>query len=291
MGGDFDPLSAISPINRFSTDYPNAHVRVHTTHDLVDQFACALKGEFVSVVGSDCWVSPDCDPTVKNSWLNTTMAAALQASVNGSIALSCGNTGILMALSRRIIGRSKNVRRPAIAAQIPKIGGGHTLLMDVGANLVLSARHLHELAAVGAEHLKSRISAPKVALLNMGTEQHKGGDTLREASRLLSEDGHINYIGCIEPNNVFDIECDLVVTDGYTGNLLIKTAEGVCHFTYHEMLKAGVPTNQLVETRLDYRRYNGAVILGLNRPVFKSHGAADSFALYCALVQAHSANT
>ncbi len=289
MGGDFDPLSCISPIGRFVNDHPDTCIRVHLTDSYLEPYQKHFANQSqVSLQLASGFVSPEAPPISKLDHSNTTMYAALVAAKERGVAMSSGNTGVLMALSRKIIGRVQGVRRPAIAAWVPNLKGSHTLLMDVGANLVLSAQHLHELAKTGSSYLQRATARPRVGLLNLGTEHHKGTGTIQQANQLLLEDATINYVGFVEPNALFDIECDLVVTDGYSGNLLIKSAEGVCHFTYHEMLRAGVAIEQLVESRLDYRKYNGAVIVGLNKPVFKSHGAADDFAFYSAMVNARN---
>ena len=289
MGGDFDPLSCISPIDRFLSDYPDTFISVHLTKENLREFEQQFGDHSrVAIKVSEAFVSPEDSPIQKLDRSNTTMSAALVAAKHRGVAMSSGNTGVLMALSRKVIGRMQGVRRPAIAAWVPNLKGEHTLLLDVGANLVLSAQHLHELAQTGSQYLTNNDQKPRVGLLNLGTEHHKGTATIQQVNQLLMQDATINYVGFVEPNTLFDIECDLVVTDGYSGNLLIKSAEGVCHFTYHEMLRAGVAIEQLVESRLDYRKYNGAVIVGLNKPVFKSHGAADAFAFYSAIVNARN---
>jgi len=287
MGGDFDPLSCISPIGRFLNDYSDTSVTIHCTHDLADQFHTAFSEQKrIIVQASKSAVSPHASPLEKSDRADTTMYQALNSIKSGGVAISSGSTGVLMALARRIIGKSPGVSRPSIAAWLPNLRGSRTLLLDVGANLALSAEHLHELALEASRMISSNGSNPRVGLINVGTEHSKGTRKLRKADTLLKEDGNINYVGYVEPNSLFDIECDLVVTDGYSGNLLIKSAEGVCHFTYHEMIRSGVAIEQLVESRLDYRRHNGAVIVGLNKPVIKSHGGADEFAFYSALVNA-----
>ncbi|MEE4161206.1 MAG: phosphate acyltransferase PlsX [Woeseiaceae bacterium] len=210
--------------------------------------------------------------------------------------VSAGNTGALMATAKFVLKMLPGIDRPAIIAEIPSIDGSLHML-DLGANAVCTAEQLFQFAVMGslvAGDIKS-IEAPRVALLNIGVEDTKGNDTVREAAALLDASS-LNYIGFIEGNELFSGRADVVVTDGFSGNVALKSMEGLAGLTRHYMRRAfsrnwfarlqafmAAPALRRLAMETDTRRYNGATLAGLNGIVIKSHGSADALAFQHAI--------
>ncbi len=196
-----------------------------------------------------------------------------------------------MATARFVLRTLPGIDRPAIISVVPAIGG-HTHMLDLGANADCTAAQLFQFAVMGSVVATDihGIARPKVGLLNIGEEDIKGNELIREAGRLLS-DSDLNYIGFVEGDDIFSGDVDVVVTDGFTGNVSLKTMEGVSHmlsaymrseFTRNALNKLlgllASPVLRSLKDRLDPRRYNGASLVGLTGIVIKSHGGADEFA-------------
>jgi glycerol-3-phosphate acyltransferase PlsX len=210
--------------------------------------------------------------------------------------VSAGNTGALMATSRFVLKMLPGIDRPAIIAELPAIGGTVHML-DLGANTVSSPEQLFQFAVMGSIVTSDicNIERPRVALLNIGVEDMKGHDTVRDAAAILNESG-LNYVGFIEGNEIFSGKTDVVVTDGFTGNVALKTMEGTAGLTRHYLKRAFTrnmlaklqafvarPVLHRLSAELDSRKYNGASLVGLNGIVIKSHGGADSYAFQHAI--------
>ncbi len=204
--------------------------------------------------------------------------------------VSAGNTGALMATSRYVLKTLPGIDRPAICTMIPSIEG-QTLVLDLGANVDSTAEHLFQFAVMGSvlAEAVNGIQAPRVGLLNIGEEEIKGNDQVKEAHRLLSQT-NLNYIGYVEGDDVYKGSVDVVVCDGFVGNVALKTSEGVAkmiaHFMKEEFTRnpltklAGLiamPVLKSFRKRVDPRRYNGASLLGLRGIAIKSHGGADAY--------------
>jgi glycerol-3-phosphate acyltransferase PlsX len=221
---------------------------------------------------------------------NSSMRVAINLVERGEAAacVSAGNTGALLATARFVLGMVPGIDRPAIVSAIPA-DHGHTLMLDLGANPDCSAEQLVQFALMGsvlASDLHG-IEQPRVGLLNIGEEDIKGTDEIREAHRRLST-APIRYVGFVEGNDIFGGEVDVVVTDGFTGNVTLKTIEGLARFiggalkeefTRGPLRKLGAlaatPALRALKGRLDPRAYNGASMVGLAGVVIKSHGSAD----------------
>jgi phosphate acyltransferase len=221
--------------------------------------------------------------------------------------VSAGNTGALMALSRYVLKTLDGIDRPAIASVMPNERDGYTTVLDLGANVDCSAEHLLQFAVMGSA-LVSAVEGkdnPSVGLLNIGEEAIKGSEAVREAATLLraaAASGQINFHGNVEGNDIFKGTTDIVVCDGFVGNVMLKSAEGLASmlssFIKQEFKRnlftklaavVALPVLNHFKARVDYRRYNGAALLGLRGLVFKSHGSADSFAFEQALNRAYDA--
>jgi glycerol-3-phosphate acyltransferase PlsX len=240
---------------------------------------------------------------------DSSMRVAIQQVKEGvaQAAVSAGNTGALMAISRYILKTLDGIERPAIAGQIPNATGGATTVLDLGANVDCTAQHLLQFAVMGAA-LVSVLNGeeqPSVGLLNIGEEVIKGNEVIKKAGELLrsaARNGDLNFYGNVEGNDIFKGHVDIVVCDGFVGNVALKTSEGLATM-FGTFLKAEFSKNiftkmaaiaaysvlNAFKNRFDHRRYNGAALLGLRGLVFKSHGSADTMAFGNALNRAYDA--
>ena len=214
--------------------------------------------------------------------------------------VSAGNTGALMALSKIILKTMDGIDRPAICTALPTKNDLMHML-DLGANIECSEKHLFQFAIMGSALVQSLEinDRPKIGLLNIGSEEFKGNEIIRNASNLI-DNSPLNYCGYVEGDDIFSGNYDVVVTDGFAGNIALKSIEGVAnvikHFIKGEFsrniltkLSALIcyPVMKAVKKKVDPRRYNGASLLGLNGIVVKSHGGADSFAFHRAIETAY----
>jgi|AntAceMinimDraft_1070359.scaffolds.fasta_scaffold00134_28 glycerol-3-phosphate acyltransferase PlsX len=219
--------------------------------------------------------------------------------------VSAGNTGALMSISRYVLKTLDGIDRPAIAAALPNQKGTATTVLDLGANVDCSAEHLLQFAIMGTALAQQNQSdpLPTLGLLNIGEEIIKGNDVVKQAAELLRASS-LNFQGNVEGNDIFKGTVDVVVCDGFVGNVVLKSAEGMSHMLgsmiqeeFHRdvlSMLAGMvarPVLNRFRRRVDNRRYNGAALLGLKGVVFKSHGAADEYAFKNALQRAHDAVT
>jgi len=206
-------------------------------------------------------------------------------------AVSAGNTGALMATGRFVLRMLPGIDRPAICTAIPA-STGHTYMLDLGANIDSTSEHLYQFAVMGSELVRAidGIKNPRVGLLNIGSEDIKGNEQVKAAHEAIKQ-GELNYIGFVEGDDIFHGDVDVIVCDGFVGNVALKTSEGLAKMLSQE-LKAGYtksiftkfaalisyPVLKAFRDRFDHRRYNGASFLGLKGIVIKSHGGADSLA-------------
>jgi glycerol-3-phosphate acyltransferase PlsX len=235
----------------------------------------------------------------------SSMRLALEAVSEGDAqaAVSAGNTGALMAISRYVLKTIEGIDRPAIATSLPNRTGGATLMLDLGANVDCSPEHLVQFAMMGAALVTSLggESRPSIGLLNVGEEIIKGNETVKQAGELLRATS-LNFVGNVEGNDIFKGTVDVIVCDGFVGNVALKTSEGLAQmmggflkkeFTQSWFTRllalAARPVLKRFARRVDHRRYNGAALLGLRGIVFKSHGSADAYAFRHALDRAAEA--
>ncbi|HNP34593.1 MAG TPA: phosphate acyltransferase PlsX [Woeseiaceae bacterium] len=229
---------------------------------------------------------------------NSSMRVAIDLVKDGAAeaCVSAGNTGALMATAKFVLKMLPGIDRPAIIGELPSIDGSIHML-DLGANTQCSAEQLFQFAVMGsivtAEFM--RIKAPRIALLNIGAEDTKGNDTVKDAAALIGA-STLNYIGFIEANEVFSGKADVVVTDGFSGNVAVKAMEGTVGLIKHHMKRAFTrnlfaklqailarPVLSQLAAQTDSRKYNGATLVGLNGIVIKSHGGADAYAFQHAI--------
>lgn len=230
---------------------------------------------------------------------NSSMSVCIDLVKDGlaEASVSCGNTGALLATSQLKLKRIKGVLRPAIAVLFPN-KKSNTLFLDLGANADTKAEYLEQYAVMGSKYMEilTGISNPKVALLNIGVEEGKGNELTREAFNLLKTNKSINFLGNIESTKIMDGDVDVVVTDGFTGNILLKTSEGIGKFIFHIIKKSIMKSfiSKLgalllkksfkeVKVQIDASEYGGAIFLGLNGLSIKAHGSSDYKAVKNAL--------
>lgn len=232
---------------------------------------------------------------------DSSMRVALNLVKDGTAmaCVSAGNTGALMATARYVLKTLPGIDRPAIISALPTIKG-HTHMLDLGANVDSCADHLFQFAVMGSilTSAVDNIQHPTVGLLNIGEEEIKGNERIKEAGRLLSA-SNINYVGFIEGDDIFKGTVDVVVCDGFDGNVALKTSEGLAHMVSYYMKQefmrsmwtrlAGLiarPVLQAFRNRIDPARHNGASLVGLNGIVIKSHGGADARSFATAIKEA-----
>ncbi len=305
MGGDNSPNKTIEGIkiflenNKSKDDFIlNIFGKENVLKDIIKEYK--IVSNKINIINSNTVVSDEETPmtAVKNS-KNTSMWNCIQHQLDGKsdISLSAGNTGVLLVISRMILKMMNEVNKPALAGLWPNQNGMNVVL-DLGANIECNDQNLVDFAELGSALYKSLFPSdkPKVSLLNVGSEEIKGTEMLKVASkrlRGLSNEENFIYQGYIEGNDIMSGTSNVIVTDGFTGNIALKTAEGTAKFITNN-LKKSLTENiftkislifsyfslKKFKDKLDPRKYNGAIFLGLNGPVVKSHGGIDSTGFY-----------
>ncbi|MFC0474768.1 phosphate acyltransferase PlsX [Robertmurraya beringensis] len=300
MGGDHAPkeivLGAMKAVQAFDDLHiclvgDEAKIKEHlTTHERIS----ILHTEEV-ILGTDEPVKA----VRRKKDSSMVLAAKLVADGEADGCISAGNTGALMATGLFVVGRIEGIERPALAPTLPTIGGEGFLLLDVGANVDAKPEHLLQNAIMGsiyAENVRG-VKNPRVGLLNIGTEEKKGNELSKLAFDLLKE-APVNFIGNVEARDLLDGVADVVVTDGFTGNMVLKTIEGTA-LSVFKMLKTTLysslktklaaavlkPDLMQLKAKMDYSEYGGAGLFGLKAPVIKAHGSSDANSVYNAIRQ------
>ena len=312
MGGDHGPSVTLPACRAFLERHPEAGlVLVGTAEALAG--AAGLE-RCARVVATEVVAMTDPIEVAlrkkKDSSLRVAAAQVKRGDNGGAAADACvsaGNTGALMAVSRYVLKTIPGIDRPAIATVMPNAQGRFTTVLDLGANVDCTAQHLLEFAVMGSALVSAvdGVAEPSVGLLNIGEEAIKGGETIKQAAEVLraaADAGVVRFHGNVEGNDIFKGTTDIVVCDGFVGNVALKTAEGLAamlgSFIKQEFQRgwlsqaaalAAWPVLARFKRRVDHRRYNGAALLGLRGLVFKSHGSADAFAFEQALNRAHDA--
>ena len=301
MGGEDAPDKTIHGVSYFINNYKNQD------DFLINLFGDEIKikekinkykifSKNIKITHTSSIVSDEETPltAIKNS-KNTSMWNCIKSQLDGSsdISLSAGNTGVLLVISKMILKTMNKVSRPALAALWPN-QKGMTVVLDLGANIECNENNLIDFSELGSALYKSLYpqNKPTVSLLNIGSEEIKGTEILKKAYaklKKLSNEQNFIFNGYIEGNKLMDGESNVIVTDGFTGNVALKTAEGTAKFIT-DNLKKSLTKNFFTKislifsyfslkefkSKLDPRKYNGAILLGLNGPVVKSHGGTDA---------------
>jgi glycerol-3-phosphate acyltransferase PlsX len=246
----------------------------------------------------DVFLDTDKPAAVLRSGQDTSIYRCIELHRQGlaSAVVSAGNTGALLMLGRHLLKTITGIELPAIVATLP-LSGSNTLLLDVGANLACSPLHLEQFAIMGSVLARAQFDcAPRVALLNVGAEDYKGTDDVRAAAELLESNPAIDFLGFLEANQVFSGLAEVIVCNGFVGNVMIKASAGAANAVRAEVLRAqsdsaGAQTGSAALDLLNPQRFNGASLLGLCGNVIKSHGNADVLGFSCAIDQAYREQT
>ena len=300
MGGDMGPASVIAGLNKSARADPKLHFILHGPEAELTKLVARRKSlrDRVSLKDAQSVVSMDDKPSqVVRTGKGSSMWNAIESVRDGQahVAVSCGNTGALMALSTIRLRRLPGVDRPAIAVLWPSRNPqGFNVMLDVGADIRADAQDLLRYALMGSSYARNGmdLQRPRVGLLNVGTEEHKGRAELKEAFDLIrehSDTAEFDFVGFIEGGDLPGDIVDVIVTDGFTGNIALKTGEGTANLIGDLLREAfrfsplsrlasilALTSLRRLRRRIDPRRVNGGVFLGLNGTVVKSHGAADA---------------
>ena len=306
MGGDQGPATVVAGLSKFLGDETDAHAILHGPKAELEPLIA--KNGIASRVtihdASEVVKMTDKPSHVLRHGKKTSMWSAIEAVRNheAAVAVSCGNTGGLMAMSMLRLRKAEGVNRPAIACLWPSRNpSGFNVMLDAGADIRADQDDLLTYALMGASYARNGldIARPRVGLLNVGTEEHKGRAELKVAHELIGTAAHIGdfeYVGFVEGGDLPSDKVDVIVTDGFTGNVALKTGEGTATLI-SELLRGALtktPWSALgallargslsgLRKRIDPRRVNGGVFLGLNQTVIKSHGSADATGVAAAL--------
>ena len=304
MGGDNSPEKTIKGVRLFLNNNKANDFTLNLFGDekkiKQELVKYKISREQINIYHTDSVVSDEETPlaAIKNS-KNTSMWNCIKSQVDGlsDISLSAGNTGVLLVISRMILKTMNEVSKPALAGFWPS-RKGTSVVLDLGANIDCNDKNLTDFAELGSALYKSLFpeNKPYVSLLNIGSEEIKGTDLLKKTFKRLKElsnDNNFIFKGYIEGNKLMNGNSNVIVTDGFTGNVALKTAEGTAKFIT-DSLKESLTKNLLTKIslifsyfalksfkeKLDPREYNGAIFLGLNGPVVKSHGDTDAIGFY-----------
>jgi glycerol-3-phosphate acyltransferase PlsX len=309
MGGDQDSAEIIAAGLRFASEFEQVKIRFVGRQESIQPHLSELNLASIAnidVLYADQVVEMSDRPSLalrqkKRSSMH--LAIKQVASNESDACVSSGNTGALMAIGRHLLRMIPGVDRPAIIKAIPSTKG-RCYLLDLGANIGCDAENLVQFAAMGSILCQSieGIAAPKVGLLNVGEEEIKGEAEVRIAADLLKEHDKINFIGFVEGDGIYQSEADVIVCDGWVGNVALKTSEGLAKFVRQMIAEAfgqnmltkaqgliAYPVLEKLNQQLRPDNYNGAILLGLNGIVVKSHGRSTIDGFYQAICEAHKA--
>ena len=309
MGGDKGPLAVVQGLERFLADVPGPKVMLHGPQDVLEPLLRRRRtGGRVSVVHAPATVAMSDKPSaVMRHGKDTSMWSAIDAVRSGSaqICVSCGNTGALMAVAMLRLRKAEGVNRPAIVCLWPSHNpSGFNVMLDAGADIRADQDDLLAYALMGSAYAREGlgIARPRIGLLNVGVEEHKGRAELKVAHDLIgraAQRGEFDYVGFVEGGDLPSDRVDVIVTDGFTGNVALKTGEGTANLISGLLREAfnKTPLSKIaallaltslrrLRIRIDPRRVNGGVFLGLNGTVIKSHGGADATGIAAALTLA-----
>lgn len=303
MGGDHAPGEIIKGAIESLNEFTDIHIHIYGDEQKMSPFL--QEHERLKVIHCTEVIEPDDEPVrAIRRKKDASMVRMAQAVKEGeaSAGVSAGNTGALMAAGLFIVGRIDGIERPALAPTLPTVDGKGFVMLDLGANADAKPEHLGQYAVMGsiyAEKVRG-IAKPRVGLLNIGTEEGKGNELTKASFDILSE-APINFIGNVEARDLLMGAADVIVTDGFTGNMVLKTIEGTA-LGFFTMLKevymssmktklsAALVKNELggLKKKMDYSEYGGAGLFGLKAPIIKAHGSSNAHAIFNAIRQART---
>lgn len=304
MGGDYAPKEIVEGVMRAAQEFEDIEYILYGDESKIRDY---LTDETrITIYHTDEKINSDDEPVKAiRQKKNASMVLAAQAVKNkeADAVFSAGNTGALLAAGLLIVGRIKGIDRPGLMPTLPVLNDPtrQFVFMDVGANADSKPENLNQFATLGSFYAKAvqGIASPKVALLNNGAEETKGNELMKAVHGLLKERTDINFIGNIEARDLLDGHADVVVTDGFTGNAVLKSVEGTA-MSLIGLIKQTIQTGNLktkiggllvkeslrsIRNVLDYSQHGGAVLFGLKAPVVKTHGTADATAVFHTIKQ------
>jgi glycerol-3-phosphate acyltransferase PlsX len=295
MGGDNSPNKTIDGIILNHSKNKNVFFKIFGDEKIISELiGNKIKTDFYEIIHTtDVVKSTDSPLEGAKRGKNTSMWLAIDSVKNkeADIVVSAGNTGALLVISKLNLKMIENIDKPALSALWPN-KKGMSVVLDLGANIECSSKNLLDFSIMGSALYTSLYNGekPNVGLLNIGSEELKGNETIKETYQILNDkkSENFNFSGYIEGNHLMDGEVNVIVSDGFTGNVALKTAEGTANFITSELKKAmtgsiigkissllNISNLNKFKKRLDPRLYNGAIFLGLDHPVVKSHGGTD----------------
>ena len=295
MGGDGSPKKIIDGIIHNHLSNKNNYYKIFGNHQKITEIIKKkISTDYYEIIHTENKVeSTDSPLEGAKRGKNTSMWLAIQSVKNkeADIVISAGNTGALLVVSKLNLKMIENIDKPALSALWPN-KKGMSVVLDLGANIECSSKNLFDFSIMGASLFTSLypVEKPNVALLNIGSEELKGNETIKETYQILQEKKSVNYNfeGYIEGNQLMNGDVNVIVSDGFTGNVALKTAEGTANFITSELKEAmtgsilgkissflNITNLKKFKKRLDPRLYNGAIFIGLDSPVVKSHGGTD----------------
>lgn len=300
LGGDFGSSPIIEGVVKALREQSFEAILVGRASEILPLIPDGLKDK-VSIIETDDVISMDdrASDALKRKESSIYKSIELLRDAKADAVISAGHSGASMSLATLRIGRIKGILRPAIATLMPQVSGGSTLVLDVGANVDCKAEHLNQFAIMGICYARDvmGIDSPKVGILSNGEESSKGNEVTKEAFSLISNMSE--FIGNVEGSDIFNGKCDVVICDGFVGNVLLKASEGVAD-SIGKILKNGIKSSLIakigailmsgvfrsLKKRVDYAEYGGAPLLGVNGCVIISHGKSNSKAIKNAIFQA-----
>ncbi|MEO1783319.1 phosphate acyltransferase [Enterococcus diestrammenae] len=306
MGGDNAPKAIVEGVVLAKKQFPDIQFQLYGKEAEIKKYLDDENN--ITIIHTDEKINSDDEPVKAiRRKKNASMVLAAQAVKNGEAdaIFSAGNTGALLAAGLFIIGRIKGIERPGLMSTLPVMGKTTGFdMLDLGANADNKAEHLHQYAILGSFYARNvrNIQNPRVGLLNNGTEETKGSELTKKAYQLLAAEPAINFIGNVEARELLNGAADVVVTDGFTGNAVLKSIEGTA-LNLMALLKEAIKSSgtkgkigalflkdslYTLKDALDYSRYGGAVLFGLKAPVIKTHGATGPEAVANTIKQIHT---
>ncbi|MCM3160466.1 phosphate acyltransferase PlsX [Metabacillus litoralis] len=300
MGGDNAPQAVVEGVMKAITAFPDLEVTLIGQEDKIKTYL--TDSTRISILHTDEVIEATDEPVravrrKKNASMVLMANEVKEGRADGCI--SAGNTGALMTAGLFVVGRIEGIERPALSPTLPTLNGKGFLFLDVGANVDAKPEHLLQYAIMGSIYVEKvrGVKNPRVGLLNVGTEDKKGNELTKQTYELLKQTD-LNFVGNVESRDLMESVADVVVTDGFTGNIALKTIEGTA-LSVFSMLKSALTSNlkskiaagilkpqlKTIKQQMDYSEYGGAALFGLKAPVIKAHGSSDANAIYNAIRQ------
>ena len=306
MGGDYAPDAIVKGVMLAREKFNDIEFQLYGKEAEIRKYLTDDRN--ITIIHTDEKINSDDEPVKAiRRKKQASMVLAAQAVKDGraDAILSAGNTGALLAAGLFVVGRIKGIERPGLMSTLPVIGSTDGFdMLDLGANADNKPEHLVKYAILGSYYAENvrKVAQPKVALLNNGTEDSKGNELTKKAFELLKATPEINFIGNIEAREILEGRADVVVTDGFTGNAVLKSIEGTAlsmmKLLKHAILDSGIKGKmgalllkdglKDLKNQMDYSKQGGAVLFGLKAPVIKAHGSSKEEAVYATIKQIHT---